>query len=130
MGIIADVILETENIMEFYVQNTFEAVSTPLQVVLALAGVLSLVFIAINHIYNIRSVNYTVYITWAVRYACILSFALVWNNFAPLKDAIVDTPINYATATIASVKTFTEERYDCGEMVLSYSRDHHTFGKG
>lgn len=117
MGVISDVLSKTDEKMVAYVQNVYDAVSTPLNYTLGLAGGLSLIFVAINHIYNVRSVTYSVYILWAVRYACIIAFSTGLNYGVPhyLNDLIKELPASYGAATIASVTTSREERYKCGE---------------
>ncbi len=118
MGIVVDVLSATDAIMITYVQNVYDTVSAPLKITLGLAGGLSLIFVAINHIYNVRSVTYNTYILWAVRYACIVAFATGLANNVPhyLNDLIKSIPNSYGAATVASVKTFTEEKYKCGRI--------------
>jgi type IV secretion system protein VirB6 len=114
MGIIRDVITATETVLTSYPENVFAAVGPPLQITLQAVGVLSLLFVALNHIFNFRSVTYSTYIVWCIRYACIVCVAVVWGNFAIFRNLVVDVPMGYSTALIASVTTSVPEDYICG----------------
>jgi type IV secretory pathway VirB6-like protein len=114
MKIIANILNDTETILADYVKTSFDAVSGPLQATLAVAGGLSLIFVALNHLYNVKQVSYATYISWAIRYACIVAFATVWGNFEFAKNAIVNTPIEFAATTVLVTQTKKTVKYECG----------------
>lgn len=114
MGIISIVLNETDTVLTNYNQAVFNLVSAPMQSALVAAGVISLAFVGLNTIFNFRQITYSTYFIWIVRYACIVGFATVWGNFDLLRTAIVQTPLDYAYKTIASITVQQEQTYQCG----------------
>lgn len=100
MGVISTVVGQTETILINYVEAVFTYVAPPLQTTLKAAGILSLMFIAMNHIFQFRNVNYSTYITWGIRYVCIVSLATIWGNFQIFYDLCVNIPFEYMNALI------------------------------
>ncbi|CDX20942.1 putative transmembrane conjugal transfer protein [Mesorhizobium plurifarium] len=68
-------------------------------------ALVALLFIAINHLIQFRTISYSVYLHWALRYILIYSFATMWANFEGVYSMLIDVPNNYAGIMMHAAKT-------------------------
>ncbi|RXT53341.1 hypothetical protein B5V01_00160 [Mesorhizobium erdmanii] len=87
-----------------YAQVVFQGVAEPIRELLGAMALISLLFIAINHIIQFRTINYSVYLHWALRYILIYSFATMWVNFEGVYSILIDVPNNYAIIMMHAAK--------------------------
>jgi type IV secretory pathway VirB6-like protein len=105
-NLITDIMLE-------YLQTTFEYVAGPLSDLLKIVALVALLFIALNHLMQFRTINYSEYLSWAIRYLLIASFAFVWENFEQIYTLITELPGDYgALLTKAVVVKYATYRPD------------------
>ncbi|MBB4581582.1 type IV secretion system protein VirB6 [Rhizobium aethiopicum] len=86
-----------------YLETIFGYVSGPLGVLLKAVALVALLFIAVNHVLQLKQVSYGEYITWAIRYFLIAMFALVWGNFSAIYTVITETPGDYSALLVKGV---------------------------
>lgn len=104
MGIIVDVMTGTTTVLEQHVVDVFKAVGPAMKDSLKAAGAVGLIFVAINHMFNISEVKYSDYIKWLFRFSCIYSIALTWENFEIFYNLFVSLPSEYASSLITATK--------------------------
>ncbi|WP_217577442.1 type IV secretion system protein [Mesorhizobium sp. GbtcB19] len=103
MGLISDVATTIDTILTNYVQTVFTGVSEPILALLNSMALAGLMFIAVNHLIQFRSINYSEYLHWILRYLVIYSFASVWVNFKGIYDIFHGVSVDYSTIMIDSV---------------------------
>lgn len=86
-----------------FLENIFNYVATPLDIVLKTVALAAVLFIAVNQILQFTHINISQYIWWGIRYILIASFAFVWGNFEAIYLVISETPNDYAALMTQSV---------------------------
>ena len=86
-----------------YLETVFGYVSGPLGILLKATALVALLFIAINHVLQVKQVSYADYLTWGIRYLLISMFALVWGNFSTIYTVITETPGDYSALLVKGV---------------------------
>lgn len=103
MGMIRDIGNNIDDATVDYLQNVFTAVAEPVQTVMMSIGLVTLLFIALNHILQVQSIHYSRYINWGVTYVLVVSFATVWSNFSPIYDALTSVTQGYSNMVVEAV---------------------------
>lgn len=103
MGVVSDIAKVVDNSLVDYVQNIFTTVSEPLRGVLAATALVALLFIAVNHLVQFRSVNYSMYLHWGLRYVLVYSFATIWANFHSIYTILIVVPSDYVALMMKSI---------------------------
>lgn len=103
MGMIQDIGTSIDETTVDYLQSVFTAVADPVQTLMASIGVVTLLFISINHIFQVHSIHYSRYLTWGVTYILIVSFATIWSNFSAIYDALVGLTQGYSNLVVEAV---------------------------
>ncbi|MEI8703343.1 MULTISPECIES: type IV secretion system protein [unclassified Mesorhizobium] len=104
MGVISNITRTLDKTLVDYAQVVFQGVAEPIRELLGAMALVSLLFIAINHIIQFRTINYSVYLHWALRYILIYSFATMWVNFEGIYSMLIDVPNNYASIMMHAAK--------------------------
>jgi type IV secretion system protein VirB6 len=126
MGIITDVIGYTDNTLLQYAQNAFTVIAGPLSTVLATAGVVSVLFVTLNNIFQFTTINISTYVTWVLRFAVIFAFATIWQNFELIYNLFITVPEEYigillSAATVNLNGSPNTDLYDPGRVTDIYS---------
>lgn len=103
MGIIQDIGTQIDDTTVDYLQAVFTAVAGPVQTLLTSIGIVTLLFIALNHIFQVQSVHYSRYLNWAITYIIVLSFATIWANFSYIYTALVGLTQGYSNLVVEAV---------------------------
>lgn len=103
MGIIQELGTQIDAATVDYLQAVFTAVATPVTNLMKSVGVVALLFIALNHIFQVQSVHYSKYLTWGVTYVIVVSFATLWSNFSPVYNALTGITQGYSNLVIEAV---------------------------
>lgn len=103
MGIIQDIGTQIDNATVDYLQAVFTAVAEPVQTLMTSVGIVTLLFIALNHIFQVQSIHYSKYLNWGVTYILVVSFATIWNNFDPIYRALISITQGYSNLVVEAV---------------------------
>ncbi|MDR6101884.1 type IV secretion system protein VirB6 [Agrobacterium larrymoorei] len=103
MGIIQDIGTQIDGATVDYLQSVFTAVAEPVSTLMKSIGVVALLFIAINHIFQVQSVHYSKYLSWGVTYVIVVSFATIWSNFSPVYNALTGITQGYSNLVVEAV---------------------------
>ncbi|MGV2130655.1 type IV secretion system protein [Agrobacterium vitis] len=103
MGIIQSIGTQIDVATVDYLQSVFTAVADPVKVLLKSVGVVALLFIAINHVFQVQSIHYSKYLNWGVTYIIVVSFSTVWSNFNPIYDALTGVTQGYSNLVVEAV---------------------------
>lgn len=103
MGIIQSIGTAIDEATVDYLQSVFSAVAEPVQSLMTVIGVVTLLFIALNHVLQARNIEWTRYLNWAVTYILIVSFSTVWSNFSPIYDALTGITQGYSNLVVEAV---------------------------
>lgn len=108
-----------------YLETVFGYVSGPLGVLLKATALVALLFIAINHVLQVKQVSYADYLTWGIRYLLISMFALVWGNFSTIYAVITETPGDYSALLVKGVAakfvSYRADILDVGSITDQYT---------
>ncbi|RWB37293.1 type IV secretion system protein [Mesorhizobium sp.] len=104
MGVISNITRTLDSTLVDYAQVVFQGVAEPIRDLLGAMALVSLLLIAINHLVQLRTINYSVYLHWALRYIMIYSFATMWVNFEGIYSMLIDVPNNYAAIMMHAAK--------------------------
>ncbi|RWA97263.1 MAG: hypothetical protein EOQ39_33555 [Mesorhizobium sp.] len=104
MGVISNITRTLDSTLVDYAQVVFQGVAEPIRDLLGAMALVSLLLIAINHLVQLRTINYSVYLHWALRYIIIYSFATMWVNFEGIYSMLIDVPNNYAAIMMHAAK--------------------------
>lgn len=108
MGIIQTLGTEIDSATVDYLQTVFTAVAEPVSTLLKSIGAVTLLFIALNHVFQVQSIHYSKYLNWAVTYIIVVSFATIWSNFSPVYDALTGITQGYSNIVVEAVAKDTE----------------------
>ncbi|MCW0021358.1 type IV secretion system protein [Rhizobium sp. BT-226] len=103
MGMIQSIGKDIDDATVDYLQNVFDAVASPVQDVMTSIGLVTLLFIALNHIFQVQSIHYSRYVNWGVTYILVVSFATVWSNFTPIYNALTGITQGYSNLVVEAV---------------------------
>ncbi|THK34118.1 conjugal transfer protein [Ensifer sp. MPMI2T] len=103
MGLISKLAQSIDTSLVSYVQTVFVAVADPVRTLLSAMALIALLFMAVNHLIQFRSVNYSMYLQWGLRYILIYSFATIWVNFQGIYTILVEVPGDYAALMLRGV---------------------------
>ncbi|KSV63168.1 hypothetical protein N183_36180 [Sinorhizobium sp. Sb3] len=103
MGIIQSLGTAIDDATSDYLQAVFSAVAEPVQSLMTVIGIVTLLFIALNHVLQARNIEWTRYLNWGVTYILIVSFSTVWSNFSPIYDALTGITQGYSNLVIEAV---------------------------
>jgi len=103
MGLISDVATTIDTTLVNYAQDIFTGVAEPIRALLNSTALIALMFMAINQIIQFRSVNYSQYLHWFLRYILIYSFATIWDNFSGIYNLFIEIPGDYSTLMIKAI---------------------------
>lgn len=121
MGMIQSIGSDIDNATLDYLQNVFDAVAGPVQDVMTSIGLVTLLFIALNHIFQVQSIHYSRYVNWGVTYILVVSFATVWSNFTPIYNALTGITQGYSNLVVEAValeiETLREDILDPGKII-------------
>lgn len=104
MGVISNITRTLDKTLVDYAQVVFQGVAEPIRELLGAMALVSLLLIAVNHIIQFRTINYSMYLHWALRYILIYSFATMWVNFEGVYSILIDLPNNYASIMMHAAK--------------------------
>lgn len=125
MGVVSDLALSVDTQLVDYVQLIFESVAHPIRVLLKAIALVGLMFIAVNHITQYRTINYSVYLNWGLRYILIYAFATYWENFQGIYTILTEVPGDYSALMIKAValhiRTINPEILDPARIKDTYS---------
>jgi len=124
MAIISDLSNAIDTTLVDYAQTIFNAVAEPIRDLLGALALLALMFIAINHLIQFRTINYSTYLQWGLRYILIYTFATMWTNFEGIYTILVTVPGDYAALMIKAVALRIET---IDPRVLDPGRIHDTY---
>jgi type IV secretion system protein VirB6 len=102
MAIIMDTLTKIDTAVASYIQNVFMHVGPPVAKMIKAAGVVGISFIAVNGLMQFRTIQFSEYFNWSVKYILILMFATTWANFAPIYDIVTNVPSSYGGALLNS----------------------------
>lgn len=103
MGMIQEIGTQIDAATVDYLQAVFTAVATPVTNLMKSVGVVALLFIALNHIFQVQSVHYSKYLSWGVTYVIVVSFATLWSNFSPVYNALTGITQGYSNLVVEAV---------------------------
>jgi len=103
MGMIRSLGNDLDDATIDYLQNVFTAVAEPVQTLMMSIGLVTLLFIALNHVLQVQSIHYSKYVNWGVTYVLVISFATVWSNFEPIYDALTSVTQGYSNMVVEAV---------------------------
>ncbi|WP_244608674.1 type IV secretion system protein [Bradyrhizobium algeriense] len=103
MGLISNIAHSIDITLVDYVQVVFQTVANPIQALLGAIALIALLFIALNHVVQFRSVNYSIYLQWGLRYVLIYSFATMWENFKGIYVILTQVPSDYSALLVRGV---------------------------
>ncbi|MQX77553.1 type IV secretion system protein [Sinorhizobium medicae] len=86
-----------------YLQAVFTAAADPVRKLTASVGLVALLFIALNHVLQIQKINYSTYLSWAMTYILVVSFATLWSNFSPVYGALTGVTQGYSNLLLEVV---------------------------
>lgn len=103
MGLIEQIGTTIDTDLKDYAQTIFTGVSGPITLLLNSMALLALMFVAINHILQFRSVNYSMYFHWLLRYLLVYAFATIWANFQGIYNIFIEVPNDYSAIILKAV---------------------------
>jgi len=103
MGLISDLSTNIDNTLMNYASTIFEGVAEPIKTLLNSMALIALIFMAVNQVIQFKSVNYSQYFHWFLRYILIYSFATIWQNFHGIYNLFIEIPGDYAGLMIQSI---------------------------
>ncbi|NEK39669.1 conjugal transfer protein [Rhizobium leguminosarum] len=103
MGIIQSIGTQIDVATVDYLQAVFTAVADPVRKLTESIGLVTLLFIALNHVLQIQNINYSTYLSWAVTHILVVSFATLWSNFSPVYDALTGVTQGYSNLVVEAV---------------------------
>ncbi|MDX0500727.1 conjugal transfer protein [Sinorhizobium medicae] len=103
MGIVQSLGTQIDVATVDYLQAVYTAVADPVRKLTASIGLVALLFIALNHVLQIQNINYSKYLSWAVTYILVVSFATLWSNFRPVYDALTGVTQGYSNLVVEAV---------------------------
>ncbi|WP_456679728.1 MULTISPECIES: type IV secretion system protein [unclassified Bradyrhizobium] len=112
MGLISKIAHSIDTTLVNYVQVVFQTVAGPIKALLGAIALIALLFIALNHVVQFRSVNYSIYLQWGLRYVLIYSFATMWENFAGIYVILTQVPSDYGALLVRGVVAPIEANVD------------------
>lgn len=102
MGVIADISADIDGALITYAQSIFIVVAGPIRTLLHSMALFGFMFIAVNHIIQFRTVNYSQYLHWGLRFMLIYSFATIWANFSGIYNLLIEVPSDYIILLLSS----------------------------
>jgi type IV secretion system protein VirB6 len=103
MGMIQSIGTAIDETTVDYLQHVFTAVAGPVRTLMVSVGIVTLLFIALNHIFQAQSIHYSKYISWGVTYVIVVSFATLWSNFSPVYTALTGITQGYSNLVVEAV---------------------------
>ncbi len=103
MGLVEQLGTTIDTSLVDYAQTVFTGVSAPIRLLLNSMALLGLMFVALNHILQFRSVNYSIYFHWLLRYLLIYAFATMWVNFQGIYNIFMEVPNDYSALMLKAV---------------------------
>ncbi|WP_260690287.1 type IV secretion system protein [Rhizobium leguminosarum] len=103
IGIIQSIGTQIDVATVDYLQAVFTAVADPVRKLTESIGLVTLLFIALNHVLQIQKINYSKYLSWAVTHILVVSFATLWSNFSPVYDALTGLTQGYSNLVVEAV---------------------------
>ncbi|WP_354125405.1 MULTISPECIES: type IV secretion system protein [unclassified Bradyrhizobium] len=120
MGLISKIAHSIDTTLVDYVQVVFQNVADPIKALLGAIALIALLFIALNHVVQFRSVNYSIYLQWGLRYVLIYSFATMWANFKDIYVILTQVPSDYGALLVRGVVAKLETSH-AANIVDTYS---------
>ncbi|UPJ84959.1 type IV secretion system protein (plasmid) [Bradyrhizobium sp. 183] len=125
MGLISSMAHDIDTTFVDYAQTVFHAVADPIRALLGTIALIALLFIALNHVVQFTSVNYSTYLQWGLRYVLIYSFATMWDNFKGIYLIVTEVPSDYGAlmvrGVVATLKTNAVRNLNAANIVDTYS---------
>lgn len=125
MGLVSTITHGIDTTLIGYVEDIFNNIASPMRVLLNSMAVLALMFIALNHILQFKTVSMAVYFAWFLRFILIYSIATFWVNFEGIYNIFVELPEDYSKLLIISalknVKTLSVDVLDPSKITDSAS---------
>ncbi len=103
MGIIQSIGTSIDEATVDYLRAVFEGVGEPVKILMQSVGIVALLFIALNHVLQAASIQYSKYLNWAVTYIIVVSFATIWSNFQPVYNALTGITQGYSNLVVEAV---------------------------
>ena len=85
-----------------YAQTVFTGFAGPVTTMIQAGGLLGLVLVAANALFQFVPIRMSSYLTWGVRYVLVLSVATTWSQFQPIYDILTNTPGSIGAALIGA----------------------------
>ncbi|MCJ9719981.1 type IV secretion system protein [Agrobacterium sp. SHOUNA12C] len=103
MGLVEQIGTTIDTSLVDYAQTVFTGVSGPITLLLNSMALIGLMFIALNHILQFSSVNYSMYFHWLLRYLLVYAFATMWANFQGIYTIFMEVPNDYSALMLKAV---------------------------
>ncbi|TIL22207.1 MAG: type IV secretion system protein [Mesorhizobium sp.] len=110
MRVIAKIAHIIDTTLVDYVQKVFESTAGPIRTLLIAIALVALLVIALNHIIQFQTVNYSIYLQWGLRYILVYSFATMWVNFQGIYTMLIEVPGDYVALMLKGVALTIESR--------------------
>lgn len=116
MGLITYISTSIDQTMIGYVEDVFNNIAAPMRILLNSMAILALLFLALNHILQFKTVSMAVYFSWFLRFILIYSVGTFWVNFEGIYNIFVELPSDYSTllikSSLSNIKTISTEILD------------------
>ncbi|MFK7846055.1 MAG: type IV secretion system protein [Rhodothermales bacterium] len=89
-----------DNAIGNYAETVFTGFAGPVTTMIQAGGLVGLVLVAANALFQFVPVRMSSYVTWGVRYVMVLSVATSWAQFQPIYDILTNTPGSIGAALI------------------------------
>lgn len=99
---INDTLTLIDNAIGSYAQTVFTGFAGPVTTMIQVGGLVGLVLVAANAIFQFTPVRMSSYMTWGVRYVVILSVATTWSQFQPIYNILTNTPGSIGAALLGA----------------------------
>lgn len=103
MGLIEQLGTMIDTSLVDYAQTVFTGVSGPITLLLNSMALLALMFVAVNHLIQFSTINYSQYFHWLLRYLLIYAFATIWANFQGIYNIFMEVPNDYSALILKAV---------------------------
>ena len=99
---ISDTLTLIDNAIASYSQSVFTGFAGPVTTMIQAGGLVGLVLIAANALFQFTPIRMSSYVTWGVRYVMILSVATTLSQFEPIYDILTNVPGNIGASLLTA----------------------------
>jgi len=99
---ITDTLNLIDNAIGNYAQTVFTGFAGPVTSMIQAGGLVGLVLVAANALFQFVPIRMSSYLTWGIRYVMVLSVATTWSQFQPIYDILTNTPGSIGAALIGA----------------------------